>query len=479
MDVPDIKAGEWHPSQWWKPGQSDVWKVPGTYELLDNGRAKINLFKNIDKDHSKLFPSDDDSHIPLLHGDCFGKAVTLLSSNRTRYRGNLGELCSATYLPWLALEGLFLAEDELTVSDAILTLHDQQIWAQRTAFQPEYDHSDRPYFPSAVRHIDIPDCIAETSGGKIVIEERSVYHPGKSAIKLESRCVFKIALDSPVSIKELMESWIYPLEVLMATASGRIGGIESLKITNRKWIFERDVPASSRWATVRVAHRAGNVEQRKDLHFFDLLFSLIDIDWPHQGPALFETIPKWSYVIEQWAMLLTPDYKWPVARFVSAVQAVEALDRLLVPDVQDSAVATMIDEAMTVLKEAGFNHRKRRRILAHLRHLGTPSLENRIERRVSEMPLVMSSLTADTRWPARVARLRNIVSHGLEDSHNRERVVMSSLVATDLLMHVLEATFLLNLGFTQEKTDEIMKRRSSFSWRAERINDGMQWLPKV
>ncbi|TDB95356.1 HEPN domain-containing protein [Actinomadura sp. 7K534] len=475
----EIKSGEWRPSQWWKPGQADAWKVPGTYEYLENGRAKITLFKDINKDRHKLFPSEDDSHLPLLHGDCFGKAVTLMRSNRMSYRGNLGELCSATYLPWLALEGIFLAEDELTVSDAVLTLHDQQLWAQRTAFKPEYDPPDRPHFPSAVRRIEIPDCTAEVPGGRITIEERSVFHPGKSTFKLESRCVFKIVLDAPTSIEDFMESWIYPLEVLMATASGRVGGVESLKMTNRSWKFEHNIPESSKWVTVRVAHRAGNKDKRKELTYLDLLFSLLDIDWARQGPALFDTIPKWSYVIEQWAMLLTPDYKWPVARFVSAVQAVEALDRLLVPDIQDSTISAMIDETMSALKEAGFNYRKRRRIRSHLHHLGTPSLENRIERRVGEMPFVMSALTTDARWPARVARLRNIVSHGLEDAHDRERVVMGSLVATDLLMHVLEATFLLNLGFTQNEADEIMKRRSSFGWRSERINDRMHWLPEV
>ncbi|WP_242902520.1 HEPN domain-containing protein [Actinomadura terrae] len=475
-----MKFGEWRPAQWWLPGQADTWKVPGTYELLMNGAAKATLFKDLKKGRQRIIPSKDDSNISLLHGDCFGKAVTLVRSRSTSYRGNLGELRSAAYLPWLALEGLFLSEDELQVSDAVITLHDQQLWAQRTAFKPEFNNPETDWFPSAVRHVEIPDSTAVLQGGSITIEDRSVYHPEKnSTIKLETRCVFKIALDEPVDIKQFMESWVHPLEVMIAAANGRIGGIESLRLTNKNWQFEPNVPDFKKWATVRVGSQVRADEKRKDLNYHDLLFSLHDIDWTRQGAAIFETIPKWSYVIEQWAMLLRPDYKWPVARFVSVVQAVEALDRLLIPDVQSSKSAKLVDDALATLKEAGFNNRERGRIKAQLRLLGTPSLEDRLKRRVKEMPSVMAKLTTDSMWPARVARLRNIVSHGLEDAHDREKVVMGSLVATDLLLHVLEATFLLNLNFTEEETADIMQRRNSFGWRCDRVREQMHWLPEA
>jgi hypothetical protein len=473
----EFKRGEWQPARWWRPENRNRIEVPGTYELLENGAVKATFFESI-SGRKALFPSREDTWIPVVHGNCFGKAVTLIGAQQIRHRGNLGELCATEYRPWVALEGLLLEEEELSITDAVLTLHDQQAWAQWIAYRPDMSDGDDPFYSKVFRYVEPPDLLATVEGATVAIEDRSSFTaPHSPELKLTSRCHFRIRLEEPLELSKFMEYWVFPLEVLIATATGRVGGVETLKVTNRAWETDLEIPSRLRWLNVRVSSKIRTEKPRSRLDWADLLFTLPDMDWPSHAPIIFDAIPRWAYVVEHWAMLLNPDYRWPVARFVSAVQAVEALDRLLSPDIDDSN--GMITEVLAVLKKAGFNNRKRGKIKSALRHMGAPSLEDRLRRRVEVIGPAMQELTSDRTWPSRVARLRNIVSHGLDDAHDLDSTIRAAKVSTDLLLHLLEGTFLRNLTFSPEQTAEILRRRSNFGWRVERVSKGIDFLPTV
>lgn len=473
--MPDYHVGEWYPARWWKPERGSDSAVPGTYEVLPGGSAKATALEGLSGEN-RFLPDPNDEQIEILHGNVFGKAVTLVDVRQGRFQGNMGELCKLEYRPRISLEGLHLGTDELLISDAEIVFHDQQAWSQWRAFSGEGPTPAQAVLsPSTVRYIDPPELVATTEYGTITIEDASTIKPGQDFI-LKYRCLFKISLSSPTLLTDFMRKWILPLDVMIATASGRVGGIESAIFTNREWEIVGEQHPSQRWVKARVGARIKPGDKRKELDWPDMLFTLSDINWPSQAPLIFDIIPRWSYVVEQWAMLLRPEYKLPVARFVSAVQAVEALDRILIEDPADTLLADEVDE---VLKAAGWNSRRRRRVKGGLKYQSAPSLEDRLRRRAGDLGSAMESLTGDQTWPARVAKLRNIVSHGLTGSDDLRAITEGSMVGTELLLHLLEGTFLQNLDFSEEIMKQILERRGDYGWRRTFVNDHMHLLPTV
>lgn len=470
----DLQPGEQLPARWFKVGDAGKVEAPGLYEINDKGGAKATLHSQLRENDSSIFT--DDPYLEILHGEVFGKYVTLLKSMKGPSRSKLGpsRLCKNIYFPWLSIEGMLLDERHLYVTEATVEMHDQSSWNRASSIQQD------PISPDTFHLAAIPDVVASVPGGRVEVQDTSGYHLSVEELNARSTSRFHVTLREPCHIQDFMRDWITPLQVMIAISTGRLGGVRSISITNGEWEIEGEHHPSQQWAQVRVNAQVDSAETRSRVRLTDTLFTLQDMDWPRQCPLIFETLAKWEYVTEHWVTLLSKPGTWPVTRFVSAVQAVEALDRLLHPEefnpLLDEEKRQEIDKA---LREAGFNSKMRQKVRGAIKKPVERSLDQRLRRLSDLVSPAMANVCSMADWPNQVARLRNIISHGLPEAKNLTVDHRPAQVATEILLHLLESTLLLNVGFEVDLVGALMRKRGNFEWRRRMISDYSYTLPEI
>lgn len=476
--MPQLKPGDRRPAEWWLPEMADTHEVPGLYEILDTGAARATLFKSLRKDARPLL--DDDRTHELLYGRAYNcSKITLYNSRRSGGQTGIGPLAIINYSPWLAIEGAWLSREQLAISNARIEFHGQQDWSKWVSFAPILCQQSPPV--GGYIHTPSEPVSAAVPGGTVSIRDLSgISDNAGSEITLHSGCQFEIILDASVPIEDFMKDWILPLEVLITMATGRPGGVKSLSITNREWDLDNIRHPSELWLKVRSRSAAGSGAPRP-VYGHEVLFTLQEMDWERQCPLIYETVAKWEYVVELWATLLHPDNKWPLARFMSAVQAVEALDRLLSPDVYDGGKlgVAFADKVLRALSQAGFSNKERKKVNTRLQRLTDPSLEARLRRLAKLFAPSLDILCSETDWPHRVARLRNIIAHGLPEARDYVFDSRALRVGTELALHMLESAWLHNAGFDAQDAAVILSRRGNFASRRTLVAENFHCLPKA
>ncbi|MEV0623014.1 HEPN domain-containing protein [Nonomuraea sp. NPDC050404] len=474
----ELKPGDRRPAEWWLPEMAGTREVPGLYEILDSGAGRATLFKSLNAIATPFL--EEDRSFELLHGRAFNcSRITLYSSRRSQGRYGIGPLSITELSTWLAIEGAWLSRDQLSISDARVEFHGQQDWSGWTSFAP--DPSQPTYPPTNYVHTPGEVVSASMPGGTVSVNDRSGVSDGYGGeIILHSGCYFDIALHTPASFENFMKDWILPLEVLITMATGRPGGIKSLSITNREWDLGVVRHPSERWLKVRSGSKAGS-GPRRPLHGHEVLFTLREMNWETQCPLIYQTVAKWEYTVELWATLLDPDNKWPLARFMSAIQAVEALDRLLSPNVYDGGKLGIdfVHSVLRALRDAGFNNKKRSKVSSRLQRLADPSLEARLRRLTQLLEPSMGNLCSEADWPSRVAKLRNIIAHGLPEARDYVFDSRALQVGTELALHMLESAWLHNAGFDAQDASVILGRRGNFGSRRKLVTENFHCLPKA
>ncbi|WP_159062053.1 HEPN domain-containing protein [Streptomyces sp. WM6368] len=455
-------------AEWWLPERPDL-KVAGTYTRLNSGNALARLHGSLEGRDGTFFSSVN--NYPLVHGEVFGKSVTLVNARVGSGRFGGGDLIDVELRPAVAIEGLLLDEDELSVTEAKVRIQHQDEWVQPSTFAARKDSRG---FLSEVSIRDFPQRLASIENGFVGITDFSSSRWNSTELSIINRSGFHFCFESPVSLTSFFDEHLRGLQVLMTLVTGTRCGIESLSFTNETWLVNGVAPATPPWVEVRVRAPEEGKSKRNDL-----LFSLSSLDWERQAPRIFDLSIAWMYAIEQWALLLDDRFVWPVARFSTAASAVEALDRVLTPDEKYEPDAALISRVVEALRETSLNGKDRRKVKSALERPREVSLEQRIRRLTQCAPEAMADIVGDPQWPARVARLRHVVSHGLQSSEKLWKDVRSVECGSEILIHLLECAFLFHLGFDRDRIREMKMRHASTAWRKSVVDQCMNLLPSI
>ncbi|WP_328489611.1 ApeA N-terminal domain 1-containing protein [Streptomyces zaomyceticus] len=456
-------------SDWWLPDNSAS-KTPGTYTILETGDAKAVLHRPLGDQHPLGFRP---SMHPLVHGNAFGKSVTLIDARTGRSRTKMNGQAEIELRPRMAIEGLLLSEDELEVTEARVQIQNQDDWLSPRSFHVERDPQGWPKNVSIHR---FAEHVALAGNALISIGDFSVIQGGLSNFSISSKSGFHLYFEKPIPIDKLFSVHLRGLQVLMTLVTGSRCGIESLRFTNDQWNIGGVVPESPRWVDVRV--RAPELNSAK-INPAKMLFPASSLRWEEQAPRVMSLSNDWVYAVEQWALLLDGRFVWPVARFATAASAVEALDRILNPDEQYEPDHALIERVAKALKEASIPSKDRAKVKGALKRPRETSLEQRIRRLTLHAPEAMRQIIDEPQWNSRVARLRHVVSHGLRSSEEFSQDVRSVQCGAEILLHLLECVFLSHLGFDAEQIADIKRGHPNTSWRKSVVQECFHLFPEV
>lgn len=408
------------PAEWYRPG--DVEKsegASGLYRVGDDGQPEVTLHGSW-SDAPSMFSNDPD-FLDLFHGNVFGLSVTVVGGRLSRSTKGMSRLQNTTILPRCAVEGLWLGIEELALTEVHVQFWDQEEWSLSDAFRDTTEDSGRgrlrvEYQPPEGR-------TAEVSQGSVKVVDASDYrqtmHP--RGWVMESSSAFSMSFKEPVTFDDLFSRWLVPLEFLIMTATGRPTGIRSLRGTNDRWEIESvGRPFIERWVDIRVSHAPRPAEV---VNQHELLHLLPDFDFARQMPLVLDVVNRHRYSVEHFAALKGAA-GGHLARFVAAAQLVESFDR------------SLHDEQ------------------------GKRGLDARLNRLSRESGGVLDEIIGHKRWAKHVARVRDIVVHGLETSEQLTRDVRSIQVATEILLLLFEARLLVAFGFPAAVAQTLIERRN-------------------
>ncbi|MCX5296830.1 hypothetical protein OG898_10045 [Streptomyces sp. NBC_00193] len=454
-------------SDWWVPEDGPEATTPGTYSVLESGNALVRLHRPIGGE-SDFFSNTPARH-PVIHGNVFGKSVTLVNARVNKWRLGGGNQADIEMHPQLALEGLLLSQDELRLTEAKVRIQGQDDWIAEPRLTQEF-HPD-----GSLSRINMPsftERVAWAQNGCITIKDFSLWRYSNTEASIKGKTGFHFLFEEPISLKDFFDNQLRGLQMLMTMVTGNRCGIESLRFTDSTWEIDGETPPEPHWVTARL--RAP--ERNTTGHRQEILFPFEEFDWEAQAHRIFDLSTAWTYTTEQWALLLDSRFVWPVARFATAASAVEALDRILHPDGPYVPDPELISRVKEELSKTELKSRDRAKLISGLRPRET-SLAQRIARLASFTPEAMGELIDQPVWADRVAKLRHVVSHGLESSEDFSHDTRSVQCASEILLHLLECTFLYHLGFTPDQIKQLKTQHPATWQRRQIISECFDLLP--
>jgi hypothetical protein len=448
----------------------------GLYQVAEDGQPEAKVHGSWSEMPS-LFHAMADEPMPLLYGNVFGKSVTLVDCRVTSSKRGLSVLQDTTITPRMAVEGLWLEPKELAFTELSVQFWDQDVWTQWDSYRGVVSASTDD-FGLTVTYERPEAKVAELPQATVTLTDASTYdqttHPGGWSLKSISR--FRIHFSEPIGVEDVFNRWLVPLEFLIMSATGRSSGISALTATNSTWEIANERHRADRWVEVRTSYppRFG---KEKESH--DLLHLARDFDFGRQIPRVVEVVNQHRYSVEHFAALKGRPSGGVLARFVAAAQLVESFDRTLHDDQPKPGQAAVMEQVTKLLKDTGISSKYRRKIKDVLKRSHEPSLEQRLRRLSRQSGSVLDEVVEHTRWPADVARLRNIVVHGLETSETLTRDVRSIQVSTDILLLLFEARWLWEIGFDQAQIRRLLERRA-YHWSIKhRIRENYPHLAQI
>jgi hypothetical protein len=287
--------------------------------------------------------------------------------------------------------------------------------------------------------------------------------------------MWRLEFDEPVAIDRILREWITPLQFLILSATGRPSAIETFGATNSTWSVPNERHSSERWVRVRLGRPPA--VQGKPQQAYDLLHRASDFELGRQLPLAVDAVNRHRYPVEHFAALKGQP-GGPLARFVAAAQLVESFDRTLHDDPKKPDQGERIQGITRTLKEQAVPAAYRNYIKSSLTYFHEPSLERRLRRLDKESGDVISGI-APRGWSTDVARLRNIVVHGLRPSETLTRDARPVQVGTEILMLLFECRWLLEMGFSKKQIVDLVEGRVNHWIIKTTIQDNYEALKEI
>ncbi|MFF9490223.1 HEPN domain-containing protein [Streptomyces sp. NPDC014676] len=220
--------------QWWLP-QHPEQVMHGSLEIELN-HPELSVYEKLSPGQSSIAKR---SH-SVIHGRSMGVGVTLLgalSTGGSRSKNVEGEEAyEETQNRFVANTALIgdelLNEEECSFNRAYFRLYNLDQWANRTV----YKHSDR-----VVEALDVPDLVANIPGCQVLLRRITTSHLGRlTDAGFTSHEVIELKIEERVSLEDLEQRFIRPLEQLITLATGRHCEAFSLQVGNydetKEWL---------------------------------------------------------------------------------------------------------------------------------------------------------------------------------------------------------------------------------------------------
>lgn len=400
--------------------------VPGTFSVDRDGRLEVRVFELWDqKDYFALAGPPD---LPeVLHGEVMGRAVTVVECSLRSIRSpGIGRV-DMKVIPRYAIEGLFINDDELHLTDVRFRLSDQDLWTQWDTFSAELSRERS----GALLDVDMqltphPSQSAQLDSATLSLVDRSdAQTETNGRLVFSTRSEFQLSFPEAMAIDEIIRRYIYPLKFAMLLAHGRQSRIEQLTGRNTTWNNDDGSENEEFHRWLRLQFFDGE-EAHGDAQPMKRLFSLSSINFQEHMPTLMSAVESNRYAVEHYTWLASGDLNGFLARFGSAAQCIDSFDRTLHPhDDQDQ----------------NYNFR--------LKRLDT------------EVGLIIESLVTDKKWKDHIRKLRNAVLHGYADAASLLRDPTPLISATQMLMLLFEARFLVEVGLASGDVKRLLVERGS------------------
>lgn len=425
--------------------------IPGTYRIRKNGQPEANLHSPWSERLERLYGLGDSELPRIFHGYIYNESITLVKPRLSGGSLNFSDLNETVFHPFYALEGAFtLGEDELFATEVCVKLWDQDAWTEWSGWrQPA---GGRMRYETIERRV--PDSLtARVPGGSVTLEDLSWGNQNDPLkIVLESQSMFRLKFDQPISLDDIFENWVVPLEILIISATGRYSGIESMRITNVEWDVDGLRHHSERWLNLQ---RAYAPRRKTALSNLGRLHVLEDIEFSYLIPRLLQSIPRLRFSLDLYLSLLSENMPGYLVRCSTATQMVESLHRALFPPMSSEGNDDLIARVDMVLRQTdGINSQTRRSVKNHLSRLAEPTMASRLKQLDEGGARIISDIINDPTWPNQVAHVRNVVTHGLEHSRRLTQDLTATRVVNLICQRLFETHLLISIGFTPEKAKQ-------------------------
>ncbi|MBT0993148.1 hypothetical protein KIN34_02435 [Cellulomonas sp. DKR-3] len=429
------------PAEWFRPGQTEREKAAaGTYSVSENGVIEAWLHGSWHDVPSIALAGIDElveAFPEVVYGDAFGRRITLVGTSRGASRTNSSTRQQRTRIDLAyGVEGLWLAPDELALTKAVVRFIDQDLWSSWGAYPAQIKFEEGVGIVGLDIRYEEPEPLeALLDGGVLRLKDASTHRQlmNPSGWVLKSASDFVFEFDEPVDIEQFQRQYLMPLEVLITSATGRRSGVAKFRATNRAWVVPSERHHADRWITVNVGHVPTEDGAKTSA---ELLHRVTDFDFAAQLPIVFDVAQLHRYPLEHYGTLRRGVSAGYLADFIAAAQLCESFHRTLHPDHRDDM-----------------------------------SLDARLTKLDQESGGLLKEIVGDKEWHKRLARLRNIVAHGLRRSEALTSDVRSVQAGTRMLLLLFEVRFLVALGFTAEKARGLAVDRGSHGWIALTIKE--------
>ncbi|WP_157465660.1 hypothetical protein [Cellulomonas sp. Leaf395] len=415
-----MDTGDLHPARWSRPDEAhDETAVPGTYLVDDEGRVEAHLHATRNGYGPVGFGPPRELP-PVLHGESFREHLTLVGARVVASRGGTSDMCDVTIRPDYALEGFaFLDQDELAFTEVRVRFTDQDVWTGWNRFAVKYQHGALTDIGVELRFV--PRIEADVDQGVLRLVDASyvTYDPHERRWAFQVRSMFEFAFARPVAINDVFDRYVYPLQVALLSASGRMPGVASMAGTSNAWEFgpgAEQMP--TKWFQVRRFHGPLKTPASTDLKY---LHRLSDLQFDVHMPKLLRAVDVHRFALSHYSLLHAERAAGGnLARFGVATQLIEAFDRTL-----------------------------------HPHDVGDMALEKRLKRLEDESGNLVDEIIGNRKWRTEIAALRNFALHG--DVHAIEvlRDQRPLVAASEALLLLFEVRFLVAVGLAATQAKEL------------------------
>jgi hypothetical protein len=453
-----MQVGYWY-TELRETGMNRDSGVMGYYWTDPDGTPRARIVGELNYLHLKIILAGN--ALPVLWGSFGGSVVTLIEPKLAQpldvFRSpRVIELEGR--LAMHSREGVIFETSDL-VDKFRISLWDLSSWAAWNSY-------DYALAPDVVFQLQPSRNIVFRApmGANITLRDRGGFESRSyEGWTLTSDCQLEVTIDGGVTLTELVDLWLEPLEHFIISATGRSTGFRSLQVSNddlRRLPDKTEAQYSERdfrWWQVKFRQSAQPSKEPPNL-----LHSLSDFAPDYDLSRLFDAASRYRYAIDQASSVKAGLGGTGVSSYIALMQALESLDSTRYGEHRHSNQRDLRKAVGDALRKAGIDKNVREAAKYGVWVMHRPQLSKRLQRLDDEANHILGDLVSDPRWPDVLAGVRNAIAHGLGEAGVLLEYASALTAGRLMLMTLWDVHWLMLLGFPADKA--VQMRRSTLRW---------------
>ncbi|MEU5757122.1 HEPN domain-containing protein [Streptomyces sp. NPDC047829] len=462
--------------KWWLPHRP-MQIVHGSLEI-EESYPELSVYESLSLDQDSVA---DDRRQFVIHGRSMGVGVTLLDSQHTSrnrvicddgqgpYEENQHKFVAA-----MALIGdELLAEDECIFNRAAFRLYNLDQWINRTM----YRNSDR-----LVEALNLPDLTAEIPGCQISVRRVTTSHHGRlTDAGFTSHELIELELEERVTVEDLHQKFIRPLEQLLTLATGQHCESFALKVGNyderKEWLDTWPIKAHHVRHKRHDQAQPGKPMARERMRFgMNSKHNPPNVEFSGLVPKWYERQAELSSACD-WVFSLHSDVGGYLQQQVFTIaSAIEALHRGLNPQYEERTEADRARNKaiLAIVKKEYPEHHSWLAGAIQYSHRKTYMFRGRELLQYTEN--VMTEIVGnEENWIQEIRKIRDGIGHVLDSNDEYNAKSMVALLRTARLF--AEVVLLRQLGFSTEECRQALRHSWELQNAQQRMRDSFpEWF---